>query len=190
MTAGVDTLIVSDLYEPPEGDEGRKAWQVDCLGKATWALEKSAELARRQEEIRKVAQANIQRWHEWERAETAKFDRDRDFLEDAVADYALRRRAEDPKRNKTLVTPFGTVKTHESTGKWVVDDVVAIAWARAHRPELVKEGAATFALGEAKKAFVITEAGVLDPVTGTLVEGLTPGEKRITTTLSLDLGAS
>lgn len=186
MTAPRDA---PELYEVPEDPEGRKAWKVDCLGKATWALEKSADLARRQAEIRQVAQANIERWEAWERDEVAKLDRDRDFFEDSVAAFALERRAQDPKRNMSLVTPFGTVKTKEGYAGWTVDADVVLAWAKKNRPEFVKQAPETFALSEAKKVFVVTKDGeVHDPVHGLLVEGITPGEKRITTTVTLDLG--
>lgn len=190
MTAAIEVPDMLDDYDVPADDEGRKAWKVDSLSKATWALEKSADLARRQREIRAIAEAKIARWEAWAREEIAKFDRDRDFFEDSVAAYALERRAEDPKRNKSLVTPFGTVKTHEGTGGWTVDQEVAIRWAEENRPEFVQTKK-TFTLGEAKKFFVITADGeVHDPVLGLLVEGIVPGPKQITTSVILDLGGS
>ncbi len=189
MTAElVDAPDLSDEYDAPDDDEGRAAWKVDCLGKANWAMERALTLAMRQQEIRDEASKHIARWEAWEKAQVARFDRDRDFFEDSVAAYALRMRAEDPKRNKTLVTPFGIVKTKESGGSWEVDEAKAIAWAKAYRPEFVRS-TETFTLAEAKKVFVVVDGELHDPERGLLVEGITAPPKRITTTVTLDMDA-
>lgn len=185
MTATVEVPDLGDIYDVPGDDEGRKAWTVDSLAKATWAMQRARDLALRQKEIRDVANDRIEQLEAWAQAEVTKLDRDRDFFQDSVAAYALRLRAEDPKR-KSLVTPFGTVRTQERSGSWTINGPAVLAWAKQHRPEFVKTEE-QFCLGEAKKAFVITEAGVLDPVTGTLVEGVTPGETRITALVDIDM---
>jgi len=193
VTATIEAPEMLDDYDVPSDDEGRNAWRVDCLGKAVWALEKSAILARRQEEIRKIAQAKIERWEAWERAEVAKFDRDRDFFEDSVAAYALQRRAEDPKRNKSLVTPFGTVATRDTsnTPKWVVDDAVFVPWLRENFPHLVTETPVFKADLKAVKAVIpAVDGDAFHPETGEAVPGVRVIPGGIHTILMLDLGGA
>lgn len=173
-------------YALPDGDEARSAWRINSLGEADWALSRARARALRQQGIRRLADAKIQRIQEWASAEIAKEQGSRDFFEGALKEYALRLRAEDPKR-KSLNLVGGVVKTTEATGKWEVDEAMAIAWAEKNRPEFVSTKK-SFTLGDAKKVFIVDKDGqVIDPVIGMAVEGVKPGAKTINASVDLDL---
>lgn len=184
MTAALTSM--PDLYEIPEDEEARKAWRVDGLGSATWAMEKALDVAMQQKEIADVAAERVERIQAWAAAEIEKLQGRRDFFEGALKHYALTMRDQDPKK-KSVVTPFGTVATAAGREKWsVADETAALNALRGTRPELVvtKE---SLALGEAKKVLEVSDTGeVIDAVTGLVVPGIAVEVGPITAKVKLD----
>jgi hypothetical protein len=179
--------VLPDLYDVPEDEEARKAWRIDGLGTATWAMEKALDVAMQQKEITEVVEQRVEQLKAWAAAEIEKLQGRRDFFEGALKHYALTMREQDPKRNKSVVTPFGTVATTVGREKWsVADETAALDALRGTRPELVvtKE---SLALGEAKKVLESTDDGeVIDAETGLVVPGITVEVGPTTARVKLD----
>lgn len=181
-----DLVALPDLYEVPEGEEARKAWRVDGLGTATWAMEHALDIAHQQREIEQVADQRMERIRSWRDDQIRKLQADRDFFEGALRLYALELRAADPKR-KSVVTPFGAVSTVAGRETWrVADEAAAIAALRENRPELVvrKE---SLAIGEAKKVLEADGDGrVVDTMTGLVVPGISVDVAPVSARVKLD----
>ncbi len=195
MTALADVPdIDTEDYEVPDAEEAREAWSIDSLGQAAWAMAKNRELALRQAEIRRIADDKIARWVAWRDREVAALQNGRtgrDFFEAHLAAYALRRRAEDEKRNKTLTLPFGTVSTKDTskTPKWEVDEETLIPWLKERFPKLVVSTTTEKVdLKAAKTTFPSSggEAWVGD--SGETVPGITVTPGGVSASISLDLG--
>ena len=168
----------------PSQREDGQPYRIGGLAEATWAMRKLRDIERKRAEIRSIAEEEIDRVQQWATAEDGKFGHEAGYFTALLIDYALRQRAEDPRR-KSVSTPHGVVHTRESGGGWTAGPE-ALEWARKARPDLVRVTEA-FALADARKALTATEAGVVDPTTGDLVPGVTVAPKTVTASVDVDL---
>jgi hypothetical protein len=183
----VSAIAIEELaepYETPADDAGRAAFTVDGVGKASWAMQKLAALKAARDEVRAVAEAEINRWQDWAAVEDQKLGQNAAWFEAILTAYALRVREESNGRTKTVSTPHGKVSTREAPGEWAVDAATVIEWAWANRPDLVvtKE---SLALSEAKKALTVADGHAIDPTTGEAVPGIEVGPSRMVASVKL-----
>jgi hypothetical protein len=175
-----------DPDEGPATEEDREAWLVDGIGRATWAMEKVRGIALEQQRIEQLTAARVERLQSWAAGQIQALQHDRDFFEGKLKQYALDVRAANPRRT-TVSTAFGVVETRSAAGGWQIDREVAIAWAKEHRPDLVKVEE-SFVLSQAKKVLEVADGEVVDPDTGVVVPGVIPGQRSTTARVKVDLG--
>lgn len=197
MTAATEAPdIDTEDHEVPDTEEARETWTIDDLGKAAWAMAKNRELALRQAEIRRIADDKIARWVEWRDQQVASLQNGRtgrDFFEAHLTAYALRRRAEDEKRNKTLTLPFGTVSTKDTskTPKWDIDEEALIPWLKENFPRLVTETTAEKVdVKAAKKTLPAVDGTAFHPSSGATVPGITVIPGGVSANITIDLGGA
>lgn len=181
-----DLATAPDFVDLPEGEEERAAFRIDGPHTATWAMRKLRDVQRRRAEIQTTAEREINRVQDWAAREDAKHARDADYFTSLLTVYALAQRAESGGRAKSVTTPYGTVTTRQKRGAWTVDEAAVLAWARVHRPEIVKV-AESLLLGEAKKVLAVEENWVIDPASGEVVDGISVAPDSLTATVSVDL---
>lgn len=192
MTTQPLSEYLASAFDAPEDDEARAAFRVEGPEQAAWAARK---LAKANKEIADVADqvtAEQLRIVEWASKATASAHRDRAFFEALLQDWHRRlldrELAEDAGgdwdrvKHKSRTLPNGvTVAARRNPDSWAVERDVFVPWAEAHGlGDLVKVEKSP-RIAEAKKALTVTEAGVVNPETGEVVEGVTviPGEVSI-----------
>jgi hypothetical protein len=172
------------LEAPADGEEAVLAGMQDAVraARSLWAVSrKRADLAEQaQAEIAEL-ERRIGMVREWltevDRPLAARVD----YLTGLLEAYALARRASGGR--KTLVLPYARVSTREVPGAWQVSDE-AVLWALQHRPELVQTKHA-LPVGAARDAWLSTDGGVFDPVTGAEVPGVTVEPGRLVATVTV-----
>jgi len=187
MTIMDDLSQAPDLYEVPATDGDREAFRVDVLAKAVWAARKLRDVQLQRREIASVVAAEVERAQAWGAARDETLARDAAFFERLLADYALWVRAQSNGRQKSVTTPYATVRTGPSGGGWEIDPDTVLSWARTNRPELVKVEE-KFALAAAKRALTATGDGtVIDPATSEVVPGVRVKPSVLSAKVTVDL---
>lgn len=92
-------------------------FRIDSDDLAEWAMAHVAEVAANRAQIVAQRDAYVERVERWCAEMTARLDKRAEFFDAHLIDYAARRRAEDPKNNKTLRLPSGVVKSTEAQPK-------------------------------------------------------------------------
>lgn len=158
-------------------------FRVEDDRQATWAMRKARKAAQRIREVDAIAAEEIERIQAWAVKERKRPEQDLNFFSGLLTDYALRVRAEDPKR-KSVVTPYGTVQTRSKAIGWEVDEDTFLAWAKTNRPDLVKTTEKPL-LAEAKKALTADENDLLVTTPeGEIVPGITLTPAGLTATVT------
>lgn len=169
---------------------------LDNADKADWALRKVARIRRRLDDAVEVADAEMTRVREWLDAERARAHKDERFLLMMLESYHQRILAEDPKA-KTVRLPAGELKARATLPNVeYVDADAFVTWARATRPDLLREKwepakadvkkALTFAVRHADDSDA-NERVVVDPGTGEQVPGLSWTEGGVSFTVAPDV---
>lgn len=170
-----------DEFQVPEAEEERAAFRVLNDRMATWAMRKMAEKVARTREVEATAAAEIERVQAWLDRERQKSERESEWFESLLADYAYRERERDPRR-KSIPTPYGTVRTREKQPALVIEDAgQLLAWAKETHPELVR-------VVEDVPLAAIREA--LPVVNGEVPPGMSIRPGGITATVDIDLGGN
>lgn len=121
-----------DIDETPE----REAFVVDDDAKADWALRRLSSLRRKQEENKRLAEAEIQRVTEWLSQVNTALERDAGYFEAILTPYALLQRSEG---RKSVVLPHGTLKTTAGRAKVEIENLEEfIKWAEVNKPDLLR----------------------------------------------------
>jgi len=96
-------------------------FRIENLEQASWVFRKISVLKKRQEEIRELAEKEIERIRNWQEAETNKYQRSIEFFESLLQEYIFKERQKDPKF-KTVSTPYGKATLRKMPPKWNYDD--------------------------------------------------------------------
>ena len=154
-------------FDTTEVSLDRERFKIEDDSQATWAMRKAAAARTRLDEIKAIADAEIERIQAWAEHESREPMRDIDYFEGILTEYAMAQRAEG---RKTISTPYGSVKSRMGSTKYIVDDPDAFfEWARQNRPDFirVKEEADLPTM----KQFLPSDAAV-DPDSGEVIPGL------------------
>lgn len=192
MTTQPLSEYLASTYDAPEDDEARAAFRVEGPEQAAWAARKLAKAKAEVEAIRDQADAEARRIADWQERAEAGPTRDIAFFTGLLSDWHRRlldrELAEDASgdwdrvKHKSRTLPNGvTVAARRNPDSWAVERDVFVPWAEAHGlGDLVKVEKSP-RIAETKKALTVTEAGVVNPETGEVVEGVTviPGEVSI-----------
>jgi phage host-nuclease inhibitor protein Gam len=131
-----------DLYSyllESEEQERSEGFVVDSLEKAEWCLRKLAKLAQEDAEDEAMAQREIERIQAWLEARKKPRQQSREFFEEHLRRFHQRLLEEDPKGNKTVKLPHGTLKARKLPDKWEYDEQAIVEWAKVNaRIELIR----------------------------------------------------
>lgn len=159
-----------DELEQQEQEE-RQRFTVDSLDSLNWAFRKLAALEAKGAEVNKLADAEVYRIEDYRRREHEKLQRDKDFFQALVSEYAARRREEDPKF-KSEKTPYGAISFKKQQPKWNYNDQDLVSWLSErgydHLIRVKWEPSKT----DIKKAFTVNDSGVVIDANGEPVEGI------------------
>lgn len=192
MTTQPLAEYLASTYEAPEDDEARAAFRVEGPEQAAWAARKLAKVRAEIDALNEQARWEFSRIQAWIDSVRVQPERDLAFFEGLLVDWHRRlldrELAEDADgdwdrvKHKSRTLPNGvTVAARRNPDSWAVERDVFVPWAEAHGlGDLVKVEKSP-RIAEAKKALTATQAGVVNPETGEVVEGVTviPGEVSI-----------
>lgn len=177
-----------DIIEQEDGQRVERAsgqpFAISDDRQAAWAMRKLLGHREQVDQIVDVANAEIERIQQWAAGEVSKHQRDLDYFEALLTDYALRQRMLEDR--KTITTPYGKVSTRVGQPKMVVSDEF-IEWAQANHPEWIRTKVEAD-LSTFKSAVVIEETdGGLAAVTedGDIVPGVTVEAAQVTATVGV-----
>lgn len=176
----INPLIEFELLEIEEMESQPvqpDRFEIQNNEQASWAFRKLAAIAKREQEVKDTAEAEIARIEAWREREAKKTEAHRAFFEGLVAQYFNRLRRADPKAK--VSTPYGSIAARKQQPKWEYRDEKIIAWLKERdRLDLirVKEEPDKVAI---KQAVTVVGNHVVDE-NGEIVEGIeviTQGEK-------------
>lgn len=156
----MNPMLARELEELPNEHD---RFEIKDIHSLNWALRKLAAIKAKRDEVNELADAEIARIEAYRKHEMDKLQGSEDFFKQLIADYAARRRAEDPKF-KSEVTPYGRIGYRKQQPKWHYNDDDLVRYLNEN--ELfdfirVKEEPNKV---EIKKAFKVTDEGrVFDP---------------------------
>jgi hypothetical protein len=160
------------LHEYLDEQEEVKSGQftVDTEEKANWALRKLRKIEEQRAEDIALAEAEIEKINAWADQVHEKSDREMQFFQGLLMQYAQKRRKVDPKF-KSLKLPNGKIRFKKQQDKWEYDDEKLVAsLKKAGKKELIRikeEPKKT----DIKKHYKAQGAKVIDPDTGEVLEG-------------------
>lgn len=144
---------------------------------ALWAMRRLAQAQRRIEAVKAQAQVEIDRINRWIENNTISQARTVERIERLLGDYLMTVREDETDGRKKLDFPDGTVSSRVTPSKVAVDDAEAfIAWAEANGKTewiRVKREADVSTI---KKVVDYNGDEVIDPISGTVIEGLSHTE--------------
>jgi|LSQX01.1.fsa_nt_gb phage host-nuclease inhibitor protein Gam len=167
---------LGELKKIPEVE--KEPFQVENKEQAEWCLRQISRLQREQEEVKSVAQAEIEKIATWEKERTQALQRSIDFFENLLIDYHRRILQEDPKA-KTIKLPSGNLEARKAQPEFQRDVETMLPWVEQNRPEyiVVKKDINWSGL---KKILKYRNGTGIDPDTGEVVPGLKVIERGMT----------
>lgn len=161
---------IETLQTEEQQEELRQRFRIENIDQLNWALRKLAAIKAKENEVRRLADAERQRIAEWEQKELAALERDRSFFEGLVQEYALTQREADPKWKAS--TPYGRVSFRRQPAKWQYDDQKLLEYLKASgRTEFVRIKEEVNK-ADLKRALKVQDGRAIDPETGEIVPGI------------------
>lgn len=164
-----------DFLDEQEGTE-KESFTVKDDSQANWALRKIKQMNDQIEQNNALAQAEIDKIEQWNQSENEKAQSSIDYFQGLLAEYAMKKKAEDPKF-KSLKLPNGRIGFRKQQPKWNYDDETVLeALKKANMNDFinVKESPRK---ADIKKAFDVAGSQVVCPDTGLIIEGITIEEQ-------------
>jgi hypothetical protein len=127
-------------------DEEKHAWRIGGKKEGAWAMQKLAEVVRRQNENKAIAQDRIDEVNAWLKEENDKLQHDVDHFEGALRTWHMSLITADPddeeawekQQDKTVSFPDGKLSVSKPQYSTVIEDGVAVQrWAGANRNDLL-----------------------------------------------------
>lgn len=167
----INPLQLMELQEIETIDrEQKERFKIKSIDEANWAFRKLAALKAKEDEVRRLAAAERERIDRYEASEMAAIDRDREFFESLLAEYAMEQRKTDPKFR--VKTPYGMVGFRKQQPEWkYVDDQVIEALESNGLDELIRVKKEPNK-SEIKKRLQVVDGRVVDPESGAVIEGI------------------
>jgi phage host-nuclease inhibitor protein Gam len=172
-----------DFESSEEQTPARDRFVVTDDKTAAWAMRKLRSIRRKIAEVDRIAAAEIARINEWREQASAQYRPDESYFVGLLTQYAAKQRAEEDR--KSVVTPFGVVKSRLNQPKWTVDTEAFLAWARANHPEMIRTKEEVN-LTETKSVLALDDSlQPFDPDTGEVAAGITVQPAEITFTVEV-----
>lgn len=170
-----------------QSEEVKQRFKIENLDSLNWAFRKLSALQAQKREIQQLAQAEMDRIHEWEEAELKSIQNSYDFFTSLITEYHSTILAEDPKK-KTIATPYGKAKSRLSkeTPDKVNEDLMLEHIKSSGMDEYIKE---SVKWGDFKKSLNIAEIDgkkVAVDENGQVVEGVTIKPESVTFSVEVE----
>jgi len=161
---------LQDFLDQQEGVE-HEAFTVKDDKAANWALRKMKHLQGQQEANNQLAQDEVDKIQAWNKEANDRLQRDIDYFQSLLANYAMEKRQEDPKFKK-LELPNGKISFRKQQPQWDYDKKSIVnTLEESGLTDLIrvkKEPDAT----KIKKMLQIVNGQVINPETGEIVPGI------------------
>ena len=116
--------------------EDQESFRIQDDQQAAWAMRKRAHYRSKMAENSDIAELEINRITEWLNRVNESIDKNAQYFEALLIDYARRQRQTEDR--KTIDTPYGRVRSRALQVKYQVTDAEGfVTWAQQHRPELL-----------------------------------------------------
>lgn len=167
----MNALQINELEDINELTE-RERFTVKTIDEVNWALRKLAAINAKKAEIERLAAEEVARINYWKDAESGKLEQNALFFEALLHEYAIHQRDDDPGFKKTS-TPYGTVKFRKQSPKWNYDDKALVECLKSSGLiDLVRIKEEPNKV-ELKKVAIVRDGKVIDPSSGTIIDGVT-----------------
>ena len=108
----IELLEVEDIQSFISGNSNNEITDLNSLN---WAFRKIAALKQKEKEIKQLADVERHRINTWEKDELNPIHNSISFFEGLIQAYHSQQLELDPKKNKTISTPYGKSKTRKSS---------------------------------------------------------------------------
>ncbi|HHW30010.1 MAG TPA: hypothetical protein GXX21_10740 [Syntrophomonadaceae bacterium] len=164
--------LMEDLPEElPETPEQKERFRVKDKEQAEWCLRQISRLLSKREEVKSLAQAEIEKITAWKNDQTESIQKSISFFEYLLIEYHQQIFKENPKA-KTIKLPSGKLEARKAQPEYQRDKETMLPWVEQNRPEyiVVKKDIDWSGL---KKVLKFQNGTGIDPDTGEVVPGLT-----------------
>jgi len=153
---------------------------------ALWAMRRLAVAQRRIDEVKRLAQIELDRINLWVSDKSRSSEHEIEYFERVLGDYLLRVRDNELDGRKKLDFPDGTISSRVSPPKVSVEDAEAfLAWAEANGHDEWVRVKREADVATIKKVVDFSGDSVIDPVTGEVVAGLSHVEGGVTVSVKV-----
>lgn len=170
------------IDEVPEDE--KEQFKVIDLDSSNWVFRRLAAIKIEEDEIKKLANKEIERINKWEEAELKKTENSKAYLEGLLMAYYMEEKLKDNKFK--LSTPYGKVTSRKQQPSYEYNQEKFIKWAEENEHvdliRIKKEVDKT----ATKKAFTINGNQLIDEDTGLIVEGVTVTERPDNITIKVE----
>lgn len=148
--------------------EGTK-FKISDLDSANWAFRKLAAIERKRNEIKELANKEIERIRQWQEQEEKGLNNSKEFFEGLLTEYFVRQKEVDPKFK--ISTPYGKVSSRKQQPKWNYDNDKVLNWLKENDTELIRIKEEINKVELKKKYQIVGNEVVTED--GEIVEGIT-----------------
>lgn len=168
-------MNLHDFLDEQEGTE-KETFTVTDESSANWTLRKIKQRNNQIERNNSLAQAEMDKIEQWNKQENEKEENGIDRLQSLLAEYAMNKKAEDPKF-KSLKLPNGRIGFRKKQSKWNYDeDAVVDALTKANLDDFIRVTKMPNK-ADIKKVFKVVDGQVVNPDTGEILKGVTVEEQ-------------
>jgi phage host-nuclease inhibitor protein Gam len=163
--------LMEDLPEElPETPEQKERFRVKDKEQAEWCLRQISRLLSKREEVKSLAQAEIEKITAWKNDQTESIQKSISFFEFLLIEYHQQIFKENPKA-KTIKLPSGRLEARKAQPEYLRDKETMLPWVEQNRPEFVITKKELDWAG-LKKVLKYENGMGIDPDTGEAVPGL------------------
>ena len=159
--------------EPEAFVSEQERFTINSEEEALWAMRKLAQAQRRIDEVKRLAQVELDRINTWIEKNTSSNQREVSFYETALSDYLIAVREDSADGRKKLDFPDGVVSSRITPSKVdVADSEAFLAWAEANGHSDWVRTKREANVSVIKQGVDFSGESVIDPITGSTVAGL------------------
>lgn len=155
---------------------------VDSIEKANWCFRKLKAIEEKENEIKALAKAELDRIKEWESKELKTYEDSKGFFQFLLEEYYRTMKDEDD--NFKLSTPYGKVTSRKQQPKFIRNDEKLLEWVKKSKPELVKVSESTDWAGLKKELIVNGNMAVTEE--GEVIDGIEVVERDYSVTIKVE----
>ncbi|HHY13231.1 MAG TPA: hypothetical protein GX526_01105 [Thermoanaerobacterales bacterium] len=174
-------MELEEAIDTVEAAEVGGRFTIQDLDSANWAFRKLAAIEKKRNEIKELADKEIDRIKEWQEQEEKGLNNSKEFFEGLLTEYFIRQKEVDPKFK--ISTPYGKVSSRKQQPKWNYNDRELLDWLKENQPEFIRIKEEPNKVEIRKNCKVIGQNVVTKD--GEIVEGITIEEREPKVTIKV-----